>query len=534
MRKIGGVAVILALIEAATSKEMLHVAISLLINAVSCSPHNVRDMSVSKGYHLLALFLRHHVCFFDMQDLDMLIRIAACEAATISGSNVLVSDSSNNHMPLGAPTPSDNLENPILSNVNGETVSPIGSQIDPTDYFQQEIMSHVSDIDAIDVPTEISNSLVLFNLEMMEYVLLDWTLWVAAPLAVQVALLSFIESLVSMHRYRNHNLTMLRRVNIIHHLLVTLQRGDVEIPILEKLVVLLGILLEDGFIASELKSVVDFVVMTFEPPEMQQRSAIPREPMRMQVIVRNMLLEMLIELQVTISSEEILERWHKIVSSKIITFLLDEAVHPTSMRWVMTLLGICLSSSTTFASKFSSSGGFEGLLQVLPVFFDCPELYYILFCLIFGKPVYPRNPEVRMLDFLEFMPDDGSSQALKFTEFLGAIIAMSKAAFDRVTLRLQLAEEVGDQMQINFSIDENFRDIMGNTEVQGEALLHKTSAARLLNGEAAAPEVVTSILRYMVDHAKMCRRFSSALWRQEILDSCVDLYFSAVRYDFLS
>ena len=139
-----------------------------------------------------------------------------------------------------------------------------------------------------------------------------------------------------------------------------------------------------------------------------------------------------------------------------------------------------------------------------------------------------------MLDFLALMPDNGSSQELVFTDLLETIITMSKAAFDRVTLQLQLADEMGDQMQINFSLDEKFRGLVDTTEeLQGEALLHKTYAARFLSGEVAAPEVVTSILRYMVDLAKMCQHFSSALRRQEILDSCTDLYFSAIRYDFL-
>lgn len=530
IRKIGGVAVVLALVEAAESKEMLHLALALLTSILRWSPYNVRDMSASRGYHLLALFLRHRMGFFEMQDLDMLFQVASCEASMVSRSKVTPPEPTNNSSALGSVSASDNLENSVGLKVTGEGASPFGSQIDSADFFQHDTMSYVSDMELTELSTEVCNSLVLANPEMMEYVLMDWTLWVAAPVTVQLALLGFIERLVSMHRYRNHNLTMLRRVNIVQHLLVTLQRGDVETAVLEKLVVLLGIILEDGFLTSELKCVVDFVVMTFEPPEVLQRSTIPRESNGVQVIVRNMLLEMLIDLQVTIPSEDVLELWHKIVSSKLITFLLDEAVHPSSMRWVMTLLGVCLSSSTTFWSKFRSSGGFNGLVQVLPSFFDSPEVYYILFCLMFGKSVYPRQPEVRLLDFHALMPDDGRSGELQFIEFLEAIIAMSRAAFDRLTLRLQSVEQVGDQVQAVYSMEEILRGLTDTTEqLQGEALLHKTYAARLLGGEAAAPAVVTSILRYMVDLTKICQPFSAAMRRQEVLESCADLYFSCVR-----
>lgn len=530
IRKIGGVAVVLALVEAAESKEMLHLALALLTSILRWSPYNVRDMSASRGYHLLALFLRHRMGFFEMQDLDMLFQVASCEASMVSRSKVTPPEPTNNSSALGSVSASDNLENSVGLKVTGEGASPFGSQIDSADFFQHDTMSYVSDMELTELSTEVCNSLVLANPEMMEYVLMDWTLWVAAPVTVQLALLGFIERLVSMHRYRNHNLTMLRRVNIVQHLLVTLQRGDVETAVLEKLVVLLGIILEDGFLTSELKCVVDFVVMTFEPPEVLQRSTIPRESNGVQVIVRNMLLEMLIDLQVTIPSEDVLELWHKIVSSKLITFLLDEAVHPSSMRWVMTLLGVCLSSSTTFWSKFRSSGGFNGLVQVLPSFFDSPEVYYILFCLMFGKSVYPRQPEVRLLDFHALMPDDGRSGELQFIEFLEAIIAMSRAAFDRLTLRLQSVEQMGDQVQAVYSMEEILRGLTDTTEqLQGEALLHKTYAARLLGGEAAAPAVVTSILRYMVDLTKICQPFSAAMRRQEVLESCADLYFSCVR-----
>lgn len=117
-----------------------------------------------------------------------------------------------------------------------------------------------------------------------------------------------------------------------------------------------------------------------------------------QVKVRNTLLEMLIDLQMTIKTDDAkMEEWHRLVSSKLITFLLEEAVHPTSMRWIMTLLGICLSMSTVFASKFKSTGGHQVLLHVLPSFFDSPEVYFVLFCLLFNQSVYPRQPEVQCL-----------------------------------------------------------------------------------------------------------------------------------------
>ncbi|KAF6145296.1 hypothetical protein GIB67_004773 [Kingdonia uniflora] len=178
----------------------------------------------------------------------------------------------------------------------------------------------------------------------------------------------------------------------------------------------------------------------------------------------------------TIDLEELLEQWHKLVSSKLITYFLDEAVHPTSMRWITTLLGVCLASFPTFSFKFRSGGGYRGLARVLPSFYDSLEIYYFLFCLIFGKPVYPRLPEVRMLDFHALMTSNGNYGELKFVELLDSVVAMEKSTFDRLSLRSMLAHQTGNISQVGTTLVaelvEGTTDMAG--DLQGEALMHKT------------------------------------------------------------
>ncbi|KAI3773056.1 hypothetical protein L6452_04254 [Arctium lappa] len=527
MRPIGGIAIVLALVEAAETRDMLHMVLTLLACALHQNPLNVKDMRSYRGYHLLALLLRPKMSMFDMHSLEIFFQIAACDAS-FPGPNKL--EKTNNLSPV------TNVQEASFEDLNlskfGDEASSGGSQGDVDDFsVNKDAFSHISELDNVDSPAEISNCIVLSNADMVEHVLLDWTVWVAASVPIQISLLGFLEKLVSMHWYRNHNLTILRRINLVHHLLVTLQRGDVEVPVLEKLVVLLGVILEDGFVISELEHVVRFVIMTFDPPQLTSRGQILRESMGKHIIVRNVLLEMLIDLLVTIRSEELLEQWHKVVSSKLITYFFDEAVHPTSMRWVMTLLGVCLTSSPTFSLKFRTSGGYQGLVRVLPSFYDSPDIYYILFCLIFGKAVYPRLPEVRLLDFHALMPSDGSHTELKFIELLDSVIAMAKSTFDRLSIQIMLAYESGDLNQVDAGIvaelvDEN-TEMAG--ELQGEALMHKTYAARLMGGDASAPAAATSVLRFMVDLAKMCPQFSAVCRRAEFLENCVDLYFSCVR-----
>ncbi|XP_021764345.1 protein SPIRRIG-like [Chenopodium quinoa] len=528
---IGGMVSVLALVEAAESRDMLHMALTLLSCALHQNPQNVREMQACRGYHLLSLFLYRRMSLFDMHCLEIFFKIAACEASFSEPKKLGVS-----HFSLSPVTsaPEASFEELNLSKFRDE-FSSLGSHGDMDDFSaQKDAFSHISELETADMRAENSNCIVLSNADMVEHVLLDWTLWVTAQVSIQIALLNFLEHLVSIHWYRYHNLTVLRRLNLVQHLLVTLQRGDVEVPVLEKLVVLLGVILEDGFLASELENVVRFVIMTFDPPQLTSRPVVVREPMGKHVIVRNMLLEMLIDLQVTIKSEELLEQWHRVVSSRIITYFLDEAVHPSSMRWIMTLLGVCLTSSPTFALKFKTSGGYPGLTRVLPSFYDSPDIYYILFCLMFGKPVYPRLPEVRMLDFHALVPSDGDHSELKFVEVLESVIAMAKSTFDRLSKQSMLAHQTGNLSQIGPSLvaelaEEN-SDMIG--ELQGEALMHKTYAARLMGGEASAPAAATSILRFMVDLAKMCPSFASVCRRTEFLENCVELYFSCVRASY--
>ena len=184
--------------------------------------------------------------------------------------------------------------------------------------------------------------------------------------------------------------------------------------------------------------------------------------------MRNMLLDKLIELQFLLKSDEVkMEELNKVVSSKVINYLLDEAVHHHSMRLVVTLLGLCLASSVTFATKFKTTGGYQLLARILPSFFDSPDIYFILFKLLFNQSVYPRQPEVRMLDFHGLMPGDGKFGEICFPELLEVVIAMCRAAFNRVSKQSLTAQQSG-----NFSEFRTLaRSYSGVTEDSGEILL---------------------------------------------------------------
>lgn len=495
---------------------MLHMSLALLACALHQNPRNVFDMQACRGYHLLALFLHRRMVLFDMLSLSICFHIAACEEVSYFLETAKLDE--NHEVPSFRGTQKTIFKDPSLQNIS-DKISSVGFDEDFNDFTDSTASFPFKNMDGNE------NLIILSNIDMVEHVLLDWTLWAASSVSIQLAILRFLEMLIATHLYKDHNLRLLRKINIVQYLLVSLQMSDVNVQILEKVVVLLGVILKDGFIASELEVVVKFVIMTFDPPEVQSYHIV-REKMGKHVLVRNMLLEMLIKLQISISFEELIEKFSKTVSSKLITCFLDQAVHPSSMRLIIILLGVCLTSSPTYDLKFCSSAGYQDLTSVLPSFYDSPDIYYIIFCLIFGKSVDPRFSDVYMEDFHALMSGNGCYVELRFPKLLDAVISMAKYTFDRLSMQAMVVQKNNSLLHSKASFASMFTE---STSDNFEILKAKTMS-RLMGGEAEAPASATSVLRFMVDLAKMCPAFSSICRRVEFLKSCVELYFACVRF----
>ncbi|XP_021764342.1 protein SPIRRIG-like [Chenopodium quinoa] len=514
-----GIAVILATIESAETRNMLHIALTLFASALTQNFHRAEQMKACKGYQLLSLFLGRKIAFFDMKCLQILFKIVVFEdPLKVVDSQTIISSAK--AMPQAISLEVDLEDQDSLSSINyhGEI----------NDFFTNGKTSNYVDGCSNDTEAYLLISGAISDVDIVEHVLLDWTLWVTAPVSIQLEILNFFENLVSAYKFKDHNLGVLRERNIVEHLLAAFHRDGIEVLVLEKFVILLAVILEHKFLDTELENVTSFVLTTFEPPEVMKPSQFSREVMSKRVTLRNILLETLIDLQVTIVSEELLEHWHKIVSSQLIANFLDKAIHPTSMIWIITLLGLCFTSSPTFPLKFESNGGFEELSRVLPSFHEFLDIYYIIFCLIFNKPIYPKLPEVGISDFEALMLTNEEFGDLKFARLLDSIVAMVKFVFDQLRVQPNLAQQALDFSQSSdVDLAEANMDII--EELGGEeALDHKTHTTSLHGLEASATDAI-SILRFMANSAKMTPSFSKICKRTEFLESCVDLYFSIVR-----
>ncbi|KAH9602753.1 hypothetical protein KSS87_023041 [Heliosperma pusillum] len=513
-----GIAVILALVESAETSDMLYISLTLLASTLHQNPQRAKQMEACKGYQLLSLFLRARIKLVDIQCLHILFKI------TIH-TNSSLNDAQNSLSSL-EPMPEANspevqtlkiLDELYLSEYHeskGDTVADEGTFSHHTEPLDSNIAISPS------FPGSISNG------DLLEHVLLDWTIWVMASVSIQLEILNFFETLVSVYKYRDQNLITLHEKNIVQHLLVALHMDDIDVFVMEKFAVLLTVLLEGKFLDSQLNTVTMFMLTSYDPLEVTKPLHAMRESKSKRVNLRNVLLEALIDLQVTISSEDLLMKWHSIVSSKLITYFLDEAVHPTTMGWIITILGVCLSSSSTFALKFEKSGGYQSLLRVLPKYNDSLDILYTLFCLIFSKPIYPKLPEVGILDFEALMTSTGDSNALKFSPLLDSILSMVKSTFEQLRLKQSTVDHNATIYEV---ASEEF--VEGNIdvieEVNGEASPHSSHALPVLGWDSAAN--ATSILRFMANLAKIWSAFSIICARAEFLESCVELYFCIVR-----
>ena len=162
MRPIGGLAMVLALVEAAETRDMLHMVLTLLACALHQHPQNVKDMQSCRGYHLLALLLHPKMSLFDMPSLEIFFQIAACEAS-FPGPKKL--EKTDNMPPVLTVQEVSFEEEPNLSKFRDD-VSSVGSQEDMDDIsVNKDAFRHISELDNHDLPAETSNCIVISKLK---------------------------------------------------------------------------------------------------------------------------------------------------------------------------------------------------------------------------------------------------------------------------------------------------------------------------------------------------------------------------------
>ena len=111
------------------------------------------------------------------------------------------------------------------------------------------------------------------------------------------------------------------------------------------------------------------------------------------VITRNMILNTVLNLITHFPNSPFLS----IINTAWISFFIDKALHPATVCIALKIItSLYQSKSSDFGSKFRGSQGFKILEQILPEFYESEELYFILLCLMLGKPVTSINPNFQL------------------------------------------------------------------------------------------------------------------------------------------
>ncbi|GJP30676.1 hypothetical protein CLOM_g4532 [Closterium sp. NIES-68] len=552
LRVIGGMSVLLALLDMADTAERLHLALSLLTSCLRENPRNQEEMRRLRGHHMLAIFLHQRMPLVTPASFALLLSLAA-PATHKPSSLLLAGDASGNSLgatSLGSPTAA--------------------------------------------VSAEEASELVLCSPGLVLHVLLDWTIWSIAPLQLQHELLDFLNLVVAHSRFRRHNVALLRRLDVVHRLLLALQHTELDPAVIHKLVRVLGGVLGAGFLPAETKQVSDFVLMTFKgsgnggaaagaaglsaggvavaagaavaggageisfgrssstgcaAPSTSGSAAAAgtiasQEPYGRHVATRNALLEMLIQLQMRLAltpSDERLDLWQRTVSSKVTTLLLDPYLHESSLKRVLILLADSLRSPTQFATRFRQAGGFFSLSRVLASYHGEPDIFLVLFTALFGadpKPSLCDREDVRLVDLHALLPLKASpGEDLMFPELLDSVLAMLRAALLSAVPDQSTDRKVpGAASAIGYT-GEGGPEGDGGGAGAGQSGDWSGGGRQALveplrRGAEGASALVVGVLRFWL-HGVHCpgpTALAAATRRPECLEGLLDLFFACMRH----
>ncbi|CAI5463376.1 unnamed protein product, partial [Closterium sp. Yama58-4] len=529
LRVIGGMAVLLALLDMADTSERLHLALSLLTSCLRENPRNQEEMRRLRGHHMLAIFLHQRMPLVTPASFSLLLSLAA--PATHKPSSLL-----------------------LAADPSAVAVTAVSAAFEAAE----------------------ASEVVLCSPGLVVHVLLDWTIWSIAPLQLQHELLDFLHLVVTCSRFRRHNVAFLRRLDVVPRLLLALQHTELDPEVVRKLVGVLGGVLGAGFLPAETKQVSDFVLMTFKggaaagaggmaaaggaggggggggsgsrrgrgdvfTEEQQQQR---QRGIRGTTTTRNALLEMLIQLQLRLGltpTDERLDLWQRAVATKITTLLLDPHLHESSLKRVLILLADSLRSPTQFAVRFRQAGGFYSLSRVLASYHSEPDIFLVLFTALFGadpKPALTDRDDVRLLDLHALLPLKASpGEDLLFPELLDSVLAMLRAALlSAASAETAEKKPPAGASQTGYTGEggaegEGDRDAVGQSgDWSGGG--RQALVEPLKRGPEGAAALVVGVLRFWL-HGVHCpgpTALAAATRRPECLEGLLDLFFVCIRH----
>ena len=243
----------------------------------------------------------------------------------------------------------------------------------------------------------------LANLPALRFLLLDFGIWRRAPVALQLRLFRQLRALVSSSQHRKFNLARLRKVHLLPNLCLLLRDETLELPVHLAILHVIQSWLQEGVLfrgatteEEDLRVLTTLLQFTLQPRvSTHPRSVFARRMVRLRNEVLNLLLQLVRQsaaqqlhtsdphhaapgLSLAALTRHIDATWlHALVVS----------VDPLTVTLTVKILAELFRLDKKWAAKYRAAGGLKYLYEALPKHHERPELYFVLLCLLFGRPI---------------------------------------------------------------------------------------------------------------------------------------------------
>eukprot|EP00002_Diphylleia_rotans_P003245 TRINITY_DN1221_c0_g1_i2.p1 TRINITY_DN1221_c0_g1~~TRINITY_DN1221_c0_g1_i2.p1 ORF type:complete len:3045 (-),score=601.73 TRINITY_DN1221_c0_g1_i2:105-9239(-) len=384
IRRVGGIATMIFLISQATTTDELNIALDLLVSAIRFNAKNTSEMHRIRGYEIVAHFLKQKANLADPLTLDVLLRLAGFD----------------------------------------DGMDPIAS-----------------------------------NILAMKHLIFNFDIWLQTPAGIQMILLERVLLFFTGSDKVDYNIRRTRKLHIIQVLLDLLQNDGLQEILFTKVVRIINEIILHSLSKDELQTIANFLLNTlpacgFLPLALntpvgsvphrrstltktqtetrgRKNSVLPAAPRLPEsnpraTIIRNMVLECLWNHLQAKPQPVVLQMYSKVFGYQTFLCLMDlppflraclasktdgpvYAKSETTVIIALKILIYLLLKKPNFYAKFRNPSGFLNLGRLLSPYHYVAEIYHLLLCLAFNRPIRDSLPATLTLDNLRWLLVDRGS-----------------------------------------------------------------------------------------------------------------------------
>jgi hypothetical protein len=223
---------------------------------------------------------------------------------------------------------------------------------------------------------------VIADMSAFKFLVMNYSLWRGAPTALQLQLLHCIDMLTTTSLHRRFNITRMRKMHIVNMLLNVLRDEQTEPALFATVIRVLANIMRFSLEEDDVRQLLQFAVYTLN----HRVLANPRgNAARRFTQLRNMVLNLLLELVIRAGADK--SAFLHVLDPHWIFVFIQPTCHSLTVVIVCKILAELYRADKRWATRFRNSEGFTFLRDALPKFHEHPEIYYVMFSLVFGRSV---------------------------------------------------------------------------------------------------------------------------------------------------